>query len=63
MAQLIPKCDVRYCRNLSSLVYLGHPICDRCWTRWADNTVELRRRLGLRDTKPGGKADAGQPEI
>lgn len=57
----IEKCGVRYCRNLATLTYLGRPICDACWTRWADDKQELWRRLGL--SEPGAQEHARQPEI
>ena len=43
------RCAVPRCKNESAIIYLGKPVCDRCWVKGCRDvrSTSLREKLGL----------------
>ena len=49
------RCEIRGCRNVVELIYLGHGICAACWNEFTRNDAPpdaLRMALGIAERGP-----------
>ena len=47
------RCAVPRCKNESVIIYLGKPVCERCWVKGCQDVRSsvLRKKLGLPQMK------------
>lgn len=50
------SCVIPHCHSEDyDIVYLGYPLCDRCWAKYADDMVKLKELLNKIKVVPDGQ--------
>lgn len=43
------KCAIKRCRNNSDIIYLGVPLCNKCWDKLCEkSSKDMKRILGIK---------------
>lgn len=41
------KCAIKRCRGLEYLIYYGFPLCWKCWFKYCENELDLKKELHI----------------